>query len=594
MQPNSESIFVLYYIGDQKDDALDGLYPNCCELRISAGAEIYLLDFLLFLITAKVGCHFTVWSCTSSSGAYDIPIPSSTSVLPVHDDGTIKLLLIKSKFGPYVPIDQGGFFADLSRRAIYSRQNYNEIQNSPPLTTSHLSSRQEKRSFSLFPKEIKADNARSAGNSSSTSPSVSSFSTSHSSSTVINNKSDSLQSKPPEHSANKYNNDSYQKSRHTDEYSHSRTTSSSRNPKSGSGGSGSIGDEGGQGFAEVAGVLGKSLFSFAKSVVDATTQHAANLTSQLGTVVSGPLASGQSIQVGSYRVNVVRLLAEGGFGCVYLVSDRGDSGRQMALKILNCQTKEQVQDAQLELNALRQCSGHQNIINLLDYSQSFNPHGGSGSATGSHTLFLYPLFPLGTAWDAIENAQRDDRRWPFSEKRALQIVLGMARALDFMHGKNLAHSDVKPHNVLLNEENVAVLMDLGSVTTARRHISTRKEALNVEEEAASKTSAPYRPPELTSVPNPIQLDERTDIWGLGCSMFCLAFGYSPFETPKEGLSRLAILNARYFVPTGRRTRDCIFSEAYTGLIDSMLQLDISKRPFAKEVEEKVEKILRGR
>jgi hypothetical protein len=48
-------------------------------------------------------------------------------------------------------------------------------------------------------------------------------------------------------------------------------------------------------------------------------------------------------------------------------------------------------------------------------------------------------------------------------------------------------------------------MDLGSVTTARVDVKTRQQALNAEEEAAQKTSAPYRCPELTSTPNPIMV-----------------------------------------------------------------------------------------
>ena len=35
------------------------------------------------------------------------------------------------------------------------------------------------------------------------------------------------------------------------------------------------------------------------------------------------------------------------------------------------------------------------------------------------------------------------------------------------------------------------------------------------------------------------------MWALGCTLFCLAFGRSPFETSREGVLRLAILNGRY-------------------------------------------------
>jgi hypothetical protein len=66
-------------------------------------------------------------------------------------------------------------------------------------------------------------------------------------------------------------------------------------------------------------------------------------------------------------------------------------------------------------------------------------------------------------------------------------------------------------------------------------------------------------------------------------MFCLAFGRSPFETSKEGVLRLAILNGRYQAPAGNRMRQCTFSDAYMDLIQQMLQVDHTQRPFLPEV-----------
>jgi hypothetical protein len=54
-----------------------------------------------------------------------------------------------------------------------------------------------------------------------------------------------------------------------------------------------------------------------------------------------------SIQVGSYKVAVIRDLAEGGFGKVSLVKDTmagSEYGKEYALKTLLCQTKEQVSE----------------------------------------------------------------------------------------------------------------------------------------------------------------------------------------------------------------------------------------------------------
>ena len=131
-----------------------------------------------------------------------------------------------------------------------------------------------------------------------------------------------------------------------------------------------------------------------------------------------------------------------------------------------------------------------------------------------------------------------------------------------------------------------------SVTCARKSITSRGQALDAEEEAASKTSAPYRAPELTQTPTRIELDERVDVWGLGCTMFCIAFGRSPFETAKEGLLRLAILNGNYTVPAGNRMHQVTFSPAYIDTIKQQLQVDHLERPFAGQVAEACEDLLR--
>ena len=150
------------------------------------------------------------------------------------------------------------------------------------------------------------------------------------------------------------------------------------------------------GAAEVAKEAAKSLFSFAslmgKSVVEATTNT-------INTAVTGTGAGfvGSNVQVGNTRVQVQRLLSEGGFGTVYLV--HGEQ-RPFALKVLNCQSREQVTEAHREIDALKLFHGHPHIIQLVDHaSLSISS---STATTNRQVMLLFPLYPRGTAWDAIE------------------------------------------------------------------------------------------------------------------------------------------------------------------------------------------------
>lgn len=305
-------------------------------------------------------------------------------------------------------------------------------------------------------------------------------------------------------------------------------------------------------------------------------------------------------------VSVTREIAEGGFGMVYEVEDCS-RGQRYALKQLLCQSREQVSEANTELDVLKRFSGRSNgtIIELLEYTAAEN-HQKGGAHPIKQVLMLFPLYPAGTLWDRIaEASESHGRSWPFPEPTALYLVLCAAEALQVLHRDGLAHRDVKPHNFLLEEipEQAQamrsipsayrpVLTDLGSVTEARFQVRTKREALNLEEEAASKTSAAYRSPELTSPPfPPFQIDERVDTWGLGCTMYCIAFGRSPFETPREGVLRLAILNGKYSLPAGNRNKDCVYSDEFVELIEHMLRVDITERPYVEEVIRTCEDLL---
>jgi serine/threonine kinase 16 len=135
-----------------------------------------------------------------------------------------------------------------------------------------------------------------------------------------------------------------------------------------------------------------------------------------------------------------------------------------------------------------------------------------------------------------------------------------------------------------------VVMDLGSAGPFQQ-VRSRRDALNLEEDAARKCSAPYRCPELTQVANEVDIAGWCDIWALGCTMYCLAFGRSPFETAREGVLKLAILNAKYTVPAGNRNRDVVFSQDFVDLIGAMLRLDYETRPSAVDVKDRVKELL---
>jgi serine/threonine kinase 16 len=225
-------------------------------------------------------------------------------------------------------------------------------------------------------------------------------------------------------------------------------------------------------------------------------------------------------------------------------------------------------------------------------------------------FMLFPLFPDGTAWDVCERyfyPQGDGARgeppspppgaYPLTEHVAFGIILGAAKALVFMHERGFAHRDMKPHNILLRPTPSggyeAVVMDFGSTAAATVHVTSRKDAFRIEEEASQKSSAAYRPPELTQVASGGSVTAAVDIWALGCTLYCLAFGHSPFENDVEGVLRLAILNGKWPYPASMTNRvGTTYSEGlFRALVDDMLEADPAGRPPAVAIVERIQTAL---
>lgn len=144
-----------------------------------------------------------------------------------------------------------------------------------------------------------------------------------------------------------------------------------------------------------------------------------------------------------------------------------------------------------------------------------------------------------------------------------------------------AHRDIKPANIMLSQSGLPVLMDLGSCMRARVNVSSRAQALEIQDNAAEHCTMPYRAPELFDVKTDAVLDEGVDIWSLGCTFFALLYCSSPFElqTDESGASlSLAIMNGQYRFPDAPK-----YSEATKEMIRACLTVEPTKRPNIDEI-----------
>lgn len=163
-----------------------------------------------------------------------------------------------------------------------------------------------------------------------------------------------------------------------------------------------------------------------------------------------------------------------------------------------------------------------------------------------------------------------------------------------------AHRDIKPGNIMVAQasssagdpEHVPVLMDLGSVTKARIQISSRRKAVAEQDLAAERSTLPYRAPELFDVKTDSTLTESVDIWSLGCTLYAMAYHYSPFETPsmlEQGASTaLAVLNNKWDFP---KDENQIYSKNFKTIVKRCLVFNPERRANIDEVIELTKKAL---
>jgi len=132
-----------------------------------------------------------------------------------------------------------------------------------------------------------------------------------------------------------------------------------------------------------------------------------------------------------------------------------------------------------------------------------------------------------------------------------------------------------------------VLMDFGSTTPARVTITNIKEAQYLQDTAAERSSMCYRPPELFQVNSNCSLDERTDIWSLGCLLYSMMFYQSPYDPVYErGDSvALAVQAGPIIFPSS-----CQYSQDLVQLVRDMTMQDINNRINIDNVLKQIEQM----
>ena len=212
---------------------------------------------------------------------------------------------------------------------------------------------------------------------------------------------------------------------------------------------------------------------------------------------------------------IIRPIGRGAMGVVYL-ANQISLKRPVALKVLRYSVTGKQATARFEREAeLVATLQHPNIVPIY----------ATGKHDNHHFLAMQLIDgPSLSQWSAAEDADRDPTtlaKWGAE----------VARALAHAHQRDVIHRDVKPSNLLKDEDQKIWLTDFG--------LARRFDDMRMSMTGAMLGTPNYMSPEQVS-PSSHPIDHRTDIYSLGATLFELLTGRCVFlaETPHAVLAQV--------------------------------------------------------
>ena len=209
--------------------------------------------------------------------------------------------------------------------------------------------------------------------------------------------------------------------------------------------------------------------------------------------------------VGPYRL--IRAIARGGMGIVY-EGQHETLDRRVALKLLlDLKASDDSPLVQRFLVEAKESArlNHPNIACVFDVGRD---------AQGRHFMAMEYL-------EGETLKDRLKRDGPLPSLDAAELVLALAKAVDYAHQQGILHRDLKPSNVLVTHAGEPKLLDFGL-------------AKNLEQsQGLTKTgevmgTPAYMPPEQASGAKH-EIGPHSDVWGLGATLYTLVCGRPPFS-----------------------------------------------------------------
>ncbi|CAH0051915.1 unnamed protein product [Clonostachys solani] len=263
------------------------------------------------------------------------------------------------------------------------------------------------------------------------------------------------------------------------------------------------------------------------------------------TAESGQLF-GKDLNLDMFEIEEKKL-ARGRFARVYLAKDR-ETGLEYALKTMN---KTDLRHEKVE----EQARGSIKIQSEMDHPNVLRVFGQYEDDRNIYVLM--ELSRKGSLYDLLQNNMK------LPEPQAAKLVAQLAKALTYIHGKNILHRDINPENILIGSDDE---MKVSGFIWSKPMVDGRCSGLC--------GLLDYLAPELLRGAK--NYDTMIDVWCLGVLTFELLVGRAPFEDDLK-ITQKRIKNLDMKVPSS------VSAEA-TDLIHKVLVLDPGKRLSLEEIQ----------
>ena len=202
------------------------------------------------------------------------------------------------------------------------------------------------------------------------------------------------------------------------------------------------------------------------------------------------------------RYRIVRRIGSGGMANVYS-GRHAQLERPLVIKVLHAHL---ARDEEMRVRFRREAEAacqlvHPNICTILDYGEV------------DQTIFLVmPFLAGGSLADVLVR----DRVVP--PQNAATIGAQVAAALDYAHRQGVVHRDIKPDNILFDDDRHAIITDFG-IATARFHgrLTGTGRAMGTPH---------YMSPEQAMGK---MVDGRSDLYAVGVMLYEMLLGFPPFD-----------------------------------------------------------------